>query len=35
MGLIIVTIKHLLFVFQQPIWLDGIELLHLTNCYVR
>ena len=30
MGLIVVTIKHWLFVLQQPI----IEMLHLTNCYM-
>ena len=35
MGLIVVTIKHLVFVLQQPILLDGIEMLHLTNCYMR
>ena len=33
MGLIVVTIKHLVIVLQQPI-LDGIEMLHLTNCYM-
>ena len=31
MGLIVVTIKHLVIVLQQ---LDGIEMLHLTNCYM-
>ena len=29
------TIKHLFCVLQQPILLDGIEMLHLTNCYMR
>ena len=33
MGLIVVTIKHLFFVLQQPILI--IEMFHLTNCYVR
>ena len=32
MGLIVVTIKHCVFVLKQP---DGIEMLQLTNCYVR
>ena len=35
MGLIVVTIKHFLFVLQQSLLLDGIELLHLTNCCMR
>ena len=34
MGLIVVTIKHWLFGLQQPILIDGIKMLHLTNCYV-
>ena len=34
MGLIVVTIKLFLLVLKQPILLDGIEMLHLTNCYV-
>ena len=35
MGLIVATIQHFSFVLQQPILLDGIELLYLTNCFVR
>ena len=34
MGLIVVTIKLFLLVLKQPILLDVIEMLHLTNCYV-
>ena len=34
MGLNVVTIKHWLFVLQQPILIDGIKMLHLTYCYV-
>ena len=35
MGLIVVRIKHWLFVLQQPILIGWIEMLHLTNCYMR
>ena len=34
MGLIVVTIKHWLLYCNNPFLLDGIEMLHLTNCYM-
>ena len=35
MGLIVVTIKHLLFALQQPILLGWGEMSHLTDSYMR
>ena len=36
MGLNVATIKPFIFALQQSFFLmNGIELLHLTNCYVR